>query len=62
MVAVDTLVCRVSFPVPEDRSHFPGASISARAVFGCGGMGATLEGHLSGWALGVGSPQGNAGA
>lgn len=42
MVAVDTLVCRVSFPVPEDRSHFPGASISTRAAFGCGGMGAAF--------------------
>lgn len=42
MVAMDTLVCRVSFPVPEDRSHFPGASVSARAAFRCGGMGAAL--------------------
>lgn len=40
MGAVDTLVCRVSFPVPQDRSHFPGASVSTRAAFRCGGVGA----------------------
>lgn len=39
---MDTLVCRASFPVPQDRSHFPGASVSTRAAFGCGGVGAAF--------------------